>query len=139
MPPPQGRRRSRPGRRPGVEIFRLGETMRALESLGVEVEDLKDVMGSISAEGARLAAEYAPVRSGKLRKSIRGNRAKSRAAITAGKKRVPYAGPINFGWRKRHIQPSEFMQRADRALQARVPEMLTEGIQRLINERNLSG
>ncbi len=31
------------------------------------------------------------------------------AVIRAGRKAVPYAGPINYGWPKRHIRPRLFV------------------------------
>ena len=32
--------------------------------------------------------------------------------VRAGFARVPYAGPIHFGWRKRNIQPQPFLYEA---------------------------
>jgi hypothetical protein len=100
----------------GVRVTGLRETVRHLESLGVDVADLKDAFGRIAAYGARLAAGFAPHQTGKLAASIKGNRSKNYAVIKAGAKAVPYAGAINYGWPKRHIAAAGFMQRADAAL-----------------------
>lgn len=115
----------------------LRETVRALERLGVSVDDIKTVMSAIAQRGAELAAQYAPERSGRLRASIRGNRAKGNATVTAGRARVRYAGPINYGWPARHIRAVEFMQDADRKLASEAPEMLAEGIEELVRKANL--
>lgn len=120
-----------------VEIEGLKQTVRSLEKLGVDVEDLKDVFAGIADEGSRLASSFAPKRSGKLAGTIRGNRAKSKAVITAGKARVPYAGAQNYGWPKRNINPSLFMQRADAVLADRVPELLNAGINNAIEKAGL--
>ena len=41
-----------------------------------------------------------------------GNRAKARAVVTAGRAATPYAGVQNYGWRRRNITPSYFLNRA---------------------------
>ena len=51
-----------------------------------------------------------PVVSGKLRDSIRAAGAQKSGRVRAGFKRVPYAGPIHFGWGRRNIFPQPFPQ-----------------------------
>lgn len=120
-----------------VKVEGLTQTVRALEQLGVEVADLKDVMGEIAAEGARLASSFAPKRSGHLSGTIRGNKAKAKAIVIAGRARVPYAGAINYGWPRRNIRPALFMQRADKALAPRAVQMLEAGLDRVIAKADL--
>lgn len=121
----------------GVRIQGLNRMVRDLQALGLDVEDLKDAFAPIAAEGARLAAGFAPNRTGRLAASIRGNRAKAKAVVTAGRARVPYAGPINYGWRKRGIAPAMFMQKADEAMRPRALAELEQAINRKIRERGL--
>lgn len=111
-----------------VQVEGLNKTLTALQRMGVEASDLKGTMAEIAAEGATLASKYAPVRSGRLRKTVRGNKAKAKAIVLAGRARIPYAGPINYGWPKRGIAPALFMQRADAALAPRAVEMLERGL-----------
>jgi hypothetical protein len=111
-----------------VRVEGLNQAVRALKRYGVEVADLKATFAEVAAEGARLASGYAPKLSGRLSGSVRGNKAQNKAVITAGGARVPWAGPINYGWRKRNIRPREFMQRADADLAPRVVGMLEEGL-----------
>ena len=99
-----------------------------MQQVGVEVGDLKDVMGDIAAEGARLASSFAPRRTGRLAQSSRGNRAKSKAVVTGGRARVPYAGAVNYGSERRGIRAALFMQRADAALAPRAVKMLEDGL-----------
>lgn len=117
-----------------VKVEGLNKTLTALQRLGVEVADLKDAMGDIASEGARLASGFAPVRSGHLRNTVRGNKAKAKAVVVAGRARVPYAGAINYGWPKRGIKPSMFMQRADAALAPRAVKMLEAGLDEAIKK-----
>lgn len=116
----------------GVRVEGLNKTVRALQGFGVEVQDLKGVFSEISAEGARLASSFAPKHSGRLSGTVRGNKAKNKAVVIAGRARVPYAGAINYGWPKRHIKPALFMQRADAALAPRAVEMLEAGLDRVV-------
>lgn len=120
-----------------VRVEGLSVLVRQLESLGVSVADLKDTMGQISVEAAELARGFAPVRSGALRASIRGNRAKGRATVTAGNRRVVYASVIEWGWPARHITPAGYMQRTQNVIGSRAPVTLQKGIDRLIRQAGL--
>ncbi|MGL5928601.1 MAG: hypothetical protein ACRCY8_06675 [Dermatophilaceae bacterium] len=121
----------------GVRIDGLNRVVRDLQSLGVEVDDLKTVFGKIADAAADRAAAAAPRKSGRLAASIRGNRAKNKAVVTAGRARVPYAGAINYGWRKRGIEPAEFMQESDRQMRQVAPRMLEQGIDKIIKGKGL--
>ena len=59
----------------GLYVSGLRETTRALERAGVEVEELKEVMGAIATEGAQTMQGFLPRVSGRLVASTRGNRA----------------------------------------------------------------
>lgn len=115
----------------------LNKTLTALQRLGVEAQDLKDAMSEIAAEGARLASGFAPQRSGRLANTVRGNKAKAKAIVIAGRARVPYAGAINYGWPKRGVKPALFMQKADAALAPRAVAMLESGLDRAIGKAGL--
>lgn len=121
----------------GVRVTGLNSTVRALEKLGLDVDDLKAAFGPIAAEAADIAAGYAPRRTGALAASIRGNRSKNKAVVAAGRARVPYAGPINYGWKKRGINPSGFMQKADEEMQPKALDMLEDAIGSAIRRRGL--
>jgi hypothetical protein len=122
----------------GIRVEGLTKRIKGLERLGVSVVDLKAAMSAVAKEGARLAASFAPSRSGDLRAAIRGNNAKNRAVVTAGKRKVLYAGAINYGWPKRKIRGSFFMQRADKELQPRAQAILEEGLQEAIRNAGVS-
>ena len=121
----------------GVKVEGLNRLVRDLQALGLDVEDLKEVFSDIAAEGARLASSFAPRRTGALAESVRGNRSKNKAVVAAGRARVPYAGAVNYGWPKRNIEASLFMQWADEVMRVRALQMLDGGVQRKIRERGL--
>ena len=121
----------------GVKVTGLTSVVRALLAVGLEVDDLKDAFSSIAQEGARLAAGYAPVQSGALAGSLRGNRARASAHVAAGGASVPYAGAINYGWRAHNISPNGFMQRADQDWQPYALRRLEQEINLQIAKRGL--
>lgn len=123
--------------RAGFHVVGLNEVVRDLQKMGVEVDDLKDAFAKIADEAAQTAASFAPRKSGRLAGDIRGNRAKSKAVVTAGRASVPYAGPINYGWPSRNIAPAGFMQRADQAMQTRALDLLEDEINQKIREKGL--
>lgn len=124
--------------RAGFRVEGLTQVVRALQQMGVDVDDLKGAFSKIADDAAQAAASFAPRKSGRLAGDIRGNRAKSKAVVTAGRSSVPYAGPINYGWPKRGIEPAGFMQRADQVMQPRALDALEDEINRAITRRGLN-
>lgn len=121
-----------------VQIEGLNQKIKALQELGVELDDIKDVFAKIAEEGAELASSFVPVKSGALQDTIRGNRAKNKAVVTAGRARTLYAGAINYGWPAHNIAPAMFLQKADEALEPKAEQMLIDGLDQLITEKGLA-
>ena len=121
----------------GFRVEGLSSVVRALGGLGLDVDDLKGAFSEIAREGAEKASSYAPRKSGRLAGDVRGNRAKSKAVITAGRASVPYAGVQNYGWPKRGIAAKGFMQKADQDMQPVAIQRLEDEINRRIRARGL--
>ena len=124
--------------RMGFQVAGLNQVVKGLQQLGLEVDDLKDAFAKIAAEGAKRAADHAPNVTGKLAASIRGNRAKNKAVVLAGRATVKYAGPINYGWPARHIIARGFMQAADEEMRPIALQMLNDDIESKIKEKGLN-
>lgn len=121
----------------GVRVEGLNKLIRDLVALGVEVDDLKDAFSAISREASDAASSFAPKRTGRLAGTIRGNRAKNKAVVSAGRASVRYAGAINYGWPKRNIPASSFMQKADEAMRERTLVLIEQGLDEAIRRRGL--
>jgi len=121
-----------------VKVEGLTKLTRGLKAVGLEVEDLKDAFSSIASRGARLAASFVHSRTGRLAGDIRGNRAQSKAVVTAGRASVPYAGPINYGWAARNIEGAFFMQKASDAMEPIALTQLSQEIDKQIKKRGLA-
>ena len=99
---------------PGVKVTNLREINKALASVGVPKDAIKDAGKESGELVASEARSLAPVRTGALRDSIRvGATARGKITVLAGNNRtsksaVPYANPIHWGWFKRHIRPQPF-------------------------------
>lgn len=78
--------------------------------------DLKKSLKEANKAGSEVVAEKArflvPVKSGRLKASVRAGATQSNGWVAVGKKAVPYAAPIHFGWFKRHIKPQPFLYEA---------------------------
>ena len=95
------------------EIDGLNKLLRALEKLDEGAKDsFKEAGLKVGEFVAKRARGEAPVLTGRLQGTIRPVATRRGAKIRAGSARVPYAGPIHFGWRKRNIEPNKFLYRA---------------------------
>lgn len=89
------------------------ELRRTLKAAGVDLKDLRAVNLDVARVVAPVARINAPVRTGRLAGSIRTGATQRGAFVRAGRKgTVPYAGPIHFGWPKRHIRARPFITEA---------------------------
>ena len=115
--------------------------MREAEG-AVHVEGLRELRGAIRVakddlskgalkgahlEGATIvsgeAKRIAPRLTGRLASSIRPAGQQAQAVVRAGKKAIPYAGVIHFGWAEHNIAPQPFIydaldRRADEVIDA---------------------
>ena len=118
--------------RPQVQLVGYRELRRDLRKMGDEaIAGLKQV----NKEAADLVADTArpdiPVRSGRLKGTLRTTGTVRGGVVRMGRKAVPYAGPVHFGWPNRPnaakgwrggpIRPNPFLYEAtDR----RIPEVM---------------
>lgn len=136
-----------------IRIDGLNQLVRGMVKAGVEVDDLKDAFSEIAKQGAVIVARKAAPRSQTVSASVRGNRAKNKAVVSAGGARVKRAGSLNWGWpagkknwkaipRKRGgwpigIKGSMFMAAADEELEPVALQLLDTELTRLIRRNGL--
>lgn len=97
------------GTRPGIEVEGGPQLRRAFKKLGDRAEDLTALHGDIGEMVEETAEQLVPRVTGTLGDSIRHSKRKTGATVMAGRRAVPYAGPIHFGWRARNIEPQPFL------------------------------
>ncbi|PJJ48298.1 hypothetical protein CLV56_4003 [Mumia flava] len=125
-------------RETGLKVEGLNRVVRDLQTLGLELEDLKTAFSNIARTGASVMARYVPARTGRLRGDVRGNRAKSKAVVAVGRSTIPYAGPIQWGWPARNIAPAGFFERTDAVMDDVAVRMLEDEINNQIRRKGLS-
>lgn len=100
----------------GTVQYRVGPEAAAfrakLVQMGIDLQDFKTINRLLAENVAEEARGRAPVVEGTLKGDIRGGGTKTRAYVSVGRKRIPYAGPIHFGWPARNIEPNPFLYEA---------------------------
>ncbi len=92
-----------------VRVTGADELRRALRRAGDDMSDLKAIHREAADKVTGEAKARVPVVSGELGASIRSGATKRSAYVAAGRKLVPYAGPIHFGWPERNIEAQPFL------------------------------
>lgn len=82
---------------------------RTLKAAGVSLASLKNVHKAAAALAAAAAARKAPRVTGRLAGNVRAGATQRAGIVRAGGARIPYAGPIHWGWSKRNISANPFM------------------------------
>ncbi len=128
-----------------VRVEGLKDLTRQLRKISTDlVVEVKSVNLAAAKLVADDAADRAPRRTGTLADTIRAAGQVNSAIVRAGTAKVPYAGPIHFGWNRhadasRHIKggpiaPNPFMYDALDARRAEVESMYAARIERLKNQ-----
>lgn len=118
---------------PIVRVEGIRDTRRRLRKLE-EKELLKEMRSDfkgIADMVAAYAASEAPVRSGALRRSTKGQASQTGAAVKSGTpSRVPYSGPIHWGWPSRNIPKNQYIMRAVVRLKSDIERLAEQGVRR---------
>ena len=121
----------------------FNKTVRALNRAGAETQDMKDLMHSLGSLVVKTARPLTPHKTGRLSGSIRAGRGKTKAVVTAGRKSIPYAGVIHYGWPAHHIKPSMFLVKALEVKNEEIVRNLIKGIGEICTklglENNIGG
>lgn len=117
-----------------VRVEGLSRLRRTLRKAGHDLEDLKDVNAAVAAIVVQAAGAYAPRRTGALAASPRPSRAKARARVLAGGARVPYAGPIHWGWPARNIQAQPWLSQAAQATEPQWTGTYRQGVEDVLSK-----
>lgn len=113
----------------GIRVQGLDEIRRGLRRLNSELpKELTRIHKKAATVVADAARARAPRRSGRLAGSIKPQAGQRYARVAAGRKAVPYAGPIHFGWPKRNIAPQPFLTDS---VEAHAPRILDDYLREL--------
>lgn len=120
-----------------VKVNGLKETIRALDEAGAATTDMKELMHELGLIITRSASSHVPVKSGRLQRSLRAGRGKTKAVARAGSSRVPYGPIIHYGWPSRKIPARPFLTDAVTREQHTIVNALIDGLGEIIDRLNL--
>lgn len=124
----------------GIKVKGLRSSIKALQAIGVDAKDIKSAGNDAGEIVAREARGLVPVRTGRLRSTIRTSKALSKVTVSAGNNgKVPYANPIHWGWFKRNIKPQPFFTKALGITRDEVYQNYYRSIDRLIQTNSTKG
>ena len=126
----------------GIKVVGLNEAIRSLRAIGVPSKEI----GEASQEAGELVADSArslvPVRSGRLRATIKAKKIARKVVVSAGNNTtVPYANPIHFGWnydrvnlQAKNIRPRPFFSNALTRTRTQVYRIFFDNIEKLFQK-----
>lgn len=123
--------------KPSIKVDGAREIRRALRSVDGGVEDLKATHAEAAQIVERRAAQLVPRRSGLLSSTVRSTGQASGGVVRAGLSRVPYAGPIHFGWPGHNISPQPFLYDALDDRRQQVIDAYESRVNQLIKKHGL--
>lgn len=121
------------GSAPRIQVTGAKELRRALKGMTDDLKDLREIHLAAARIVEEVARENAPVRSGRLRRTIKAGATRTRGTVSAGRNgSVPYAGPIHFGWPARNIESQPFIFDALDARKDQVVRQYEERVGQLV-------
>lgn len=118
----------------GIEVVGARELRSTLKRAGEDLGDLKAAHAAAAQLVTATSRPKAPRRTGTLSGSVRGSGTSTAAIIRAGGARVPYAGPIHFGWRAHNIEPQPFISEAAQSTEPAWTALYTRAVDRILDK-----
>lgn len=116
-----------------IQVDGARQLRRTLRKAGDDLTELKEAHAAAARIAATEAAARAPRRSGALAGSVRSSGTKTAGIVRAGYARVPYAGPIHWGWPARNIEPQPFASEAAKRTQARWTLVYKQAVDKILS------
>jgi len=125
----------------GIKVEGLRNALAALKAVGTPTAEISAAAQEAGEIVANMSRSLVPVRSGRLRATIKSRKQARKVLISAGSKGVPYANPIHFGWYydknnfiKKNIMPNPFFSKALGITRREVYETYFTNINKLFNK-----
>lgn len=116
---------------PLVEVDGLRQLRRSLRRAGEHMTEIK--AANKAAADHVSAATKPPQRSGALAATVRTSGTNTAGIVRVGKKRVPYANPIHWGWPARNIEAQPFVTDAAQATEPQWTEIYLQHINDILD------
>lgn len=115
---------------PSIEVEGLKELRKKLRQVKDSAlnDEMKAIHVALAAEITRRALPRVPVDSGALKASVRSSGTVRDAVGRVGKKAVPYAPIIHWGWPKRGIPRRQFLRDAAEVLERDIVDRYDDAV-----------
>jgi len=118
-----------------VSIVNLNALIKGLKKMGLKTQDLSGATTRVRNLVVPPAISRAPVRTGKLRSTVKARKYPNKVEVQAGNNTtVLYANPIHWGWQKRNIKPNTWLLDIRDEKVDEVEDIFVEELQKLINK-----
>ena len=126
----------------GIKVEGLRDALAALKAIGTPTAEISAAAQQAGEIVANMSRSLVPVRSGRLRATIKSRKQARKVWVSAGNNTtVPYANPIHFGWYydknnfvKKNILPNPFFSKALGITRQQVYETYFININKLANK-----
>jgi hypothetical protein len=126
----------------GIKVQGLQDALKALKAIGTPTAEVSAAAQQAGEIVASMSRSLVPVRSGKLRATIKSKKQARKVLVSAGNNTtVPYANPIHWGWYydknnfvKKNIMPNPFFAKALGLTRQEVYENYFNSINKLFNK-----
>lgn len=106
---------------------------RTLRQAGADLGDLAAAHSATARMVAAAGRARAPKVTGRLAGTVRPSGTKTKAVVRAGFARVPYAGPIHWGWPARNITAQPFLSDAATSTEPAWQQIYLDALDRTIS------
>lgn len=117
-----------------LKVRGADQLRRTMKRAGVDMQTMKDTHTTVANTVTARAKGSAPVGdTGRLANTVRAGATQRAAIIRAGRKSVPYAGVIHWGWPRRNIVAQPWMSEAATATEPVWVAQYTEAVDKIID------
>lgn len=119
-----------------VRITGAKQLRLTLKKAGADLQDLKQVHQKVAAVVVPIAAATAPFGPAPthIRDTVRAGATQRAAIVRVGKKSLPYAGAIHYGWYKRGIKANPWVYQAAKSTEQKWTGIYTTGVTKIIDQ-----
>ena len=121
-----------------ITVEGIKQVTDSLKKLNKDLESNIELNKELSTTLSQKASAMAPVLTGALASSVKGNPSAEKAQILAGSAAVPYAGVIEYGWPQRNIEAQPYLNPAVNDNMGYIIEKYNESIQKAIKQYDLN-
>jgi hypothetical protein len=121
-----------------ITVEGIKQVTDSLKNLNKDLESNIELNKELSTTLSQKASAMAPVLTGALASSVKGNPSAEKAQILAGSAAVPYAGVIEYGWPQRNIEAQPYLNPAVNNNMGYIIEKYNDSIQKAIKQYDLN-